>query len=334
MAQKRTEGLNVRVLEDKEVLMHFGDNPAIDIKTGTFGPGWHSAGLEPNDSTWNETRNVDSNKTNLTGGQTATSYTAGDVTGSVDLIPGSPVLDYIEWPDTINQDSVLYRKHTNQIAQAHVARVHKFQSGIMGIKVSREKANLTVADRNQGNDPTARTLNIDYINGDDEVMFEENYYLITEDSVVKVEKKIFQDIDNLESKIKSGDAFIPQGGDKGIVYVKATDEVAKDVDGVDLIEFKNPETGETSEAAEAKTVTLPSGVTGGTFTLTVDGHKTSALAYNATAAAVQSAVRAAGAAGVTVTGNAGGPYTVKGAPTVTANGGSLEGVSSTTITVK
>lgn len=253
MAQKRTAGLNVRVLEDKEVLMHFGENPAIDIQTGTFGPGWHSAGLEPNDSTWNETRNVESNKTPLTGGQSATSYTAGDVTGSVDLIPGSPVLDHIEWPDTVNQDSVLYRKHTNEVAQAYVARVHKFQSGIMGIKVSREKANLTVSDRNQGNDPTAHTLNIDYVNGDDEVMFEENYYLITEDSVVKVEKKIFQDIDNLESKIAAGEAFIPQGGEKGTVYVKATDDVDKDVDGVDLIEFKDPETGEPAEVGETNT---------------------------------------------------------------------------------
>ncbi|HCT3317079.1 TPA: hypothetical protein OTT42_001933 [Corynebacterium striatum] len=87
-------------------------------------------------------------------------------------------------------------------------------------------------------------------------------------------------------------------------------------------------------AAVSKTVALPSGVAGGTFTLTVDGHKTSALAYNATAAAVQSAVRAAGAAGVTVTGNAGGPYTVKGASVVTADGGSLTGGESTTITVK
>ena len=321
MAQKRTEGLNIRVLEDKEVLMHFGDNPAIDTKTGTFGPGWHSAGLEPNDSTWNETRNVDSNKTNLTGGQTATSYTAGDVTGSVDIIPGSPVLDYIEWPDTVTQDSVLYRKHTNEIAQAHVARVHKFQSGIMGIKVSREKANLTVADRNQGNDPTAHTLNIDYINGDDEVMFEENYYLITEDAVVKVEKKIFQDIEDLEGKVASGEAFIPQAGEKGVAYVKATDSVAKEVDGVDLIDFKDPEAGETSEVA--KTVTLPSGVSDGTFTLTVDGHTTSDLAYNATGAVVQSAVQAAGAADVTVSGSAGGPYTINGASTVTADGASL-----------
>ena len=332
MAQKRTEGLNIRVLEDKEVLMHFGENPAIDIKTGTFGPGWHSAGLEPNDSTWNETRNVDSNKTPLTGGQSATSYTAGDVTGSVDLIPGSPVLDYIEWPDTVNQDSVLYRKHTNEVAQAYVARVHKFQSGIMGIKVSREKANLTVADRNQGNDPTAHTLNIDYINGDDEVMFEENYYLITEDAVVKVEKKIFQDIEDLEGKVASGEAFIPQAGEKGVAYVKATDEVAKGVDGVDLIDFKDPETGETPEVA--KTVTLPSGVSGGTFTIAADGHTTSAQNYNATGATIQAALRTAGATGVTVTGKAGGPYTINGASTVTADGASLTGGASTTVTVK
>lgn len=64
---------------------------------------------------------------------------------------------------------------------------------------------------------------------------------------------------------------------------------------------------------EVQTATITGGPTGGTFTLTWSGQTTAAIAYNATAAAVQAALEALSniAPGdVTVTGAAGGPYTV------------------------
>lgn len=244
MSKLRSAGLDIRVLEDKEVLMHFGDNPAIDRATGTFGPGWNSAGLEPTDSTWTETREVTENKTNLTGGQTATSYTAGAVSSTVDLIPGSAVVDYIEWPETVTKDGVLYRKHTAKVAKAFVARVHKFSSGIVGIKVSREQASLTISERGTTTDPTPRSLAIAYNNGDDEVMFEEMFYKVKEDgTVVEVQKKIFQDIADLQTKIADGTAFVPQGSESGLTaFVVAGDSVDNKVDGVTLNEFSEPVT--------------------------------------------------------------------------------------------
>lgn len=66
-------------------------------------------------------------------------------------------------------------------------------------------------------------------------------------------------------------------------------------------------------ASEVQTVTVTGTPTGGTFTLTYDGQTTDAIAYNATAGAVQSALRALSnmpESGVSVTGSAGGPYTV------------------------
>lgn len=66
-------------------------------------------------------------------------------------------------------------------------------------------------------------------------------------------------------------------------------------------------------SAEVQTVTITGGPTGGSFTLTFQGETTAAIAYNATAAAVQTALRALdniGAGQVGVTGSAGGPYTV------------------------
>ncbi|MEW2402137.1 hypothetical protein [Streptomyces sp. NPDC046862] len=64
---------------------------------------------------------------------------------------------------------------------------------------------------------------------------------------------------------------------------------------------------------EVQTLTVTGSPTGGTFTITWSGQTTAALAYNATAAAVQTALENLSniAPGdVTVTGNAGGPWTL------------------------
>lgn len=261
MPKNRAAGLDVRVLEDREVLFNFSDTPAIDKKTGVFGPGWHSGGLEPADGSHDMSRNVESNKTNLTGGQTATSYKAADVNGAVNLIPGSPVLDKIEWPDTVVQGGTLYRKHTSQVAKAYTATVHKYASGIVHIRVSREKAQLTAAERNRATDPAGRAVNVDYQNGSDEIMFEERYYKIGEDgSVTQVKEKIFQDISNLDKLVNDGKAFVPKASADGLkAFVPVEDTDAED--GVELIEFQDPDTGETTTQDEDTTSVKPAGST-------------------------------------------------------------------------
>lgn len=261
MPKNRAAGLDVRVLEDREVLFNFSDTPAIDKKTGVFGLGWHSGGLEPADGSHDMSRNVESNKTNLTGGQTATSYKAADVNGAVNLIPGSPVLDKIEWPDTVVQGGTLYRKHTSQVAKAYTATVHKYASGIVHIRVSREKAQLTAAERNRATDPAGRAVNVDYQNGSDEIMFEERYYKIGEDgSVTQVKEKIFQDISNLDKLVNDGKAFVPKASADGLkAFVPVEDTDAED--GVELIEFQDPDTGETTTQDEDTTSVKPAGST-------------------------------------------------------------------------
>lgn len=236
MSQKRAEALNVKVLEDREVLFCFDESKAhIDIETGTFVGEWHSAGIEPVDSTHGETREVNSNKTELTGGQTATSYTAGAVTGTVDLIPGTAVLRHVEWPDTTEQDGVLYLAHTSRVAKAIVARVYKYQSGVVEIKVSREPALLTVQERTYGTDPQPRSLAIDYQNGDDEQMFEQRFYEVKEDGTVReVTPKIFQNVEDVTAKIEAGEAFVPAASAAGL------DGSTVEADG-ELHEVKLPE---------------------------------------------------------------------------------------------
>lgn len=68
--------------------------------------------------------------------------------------------------------------------------------------------------------------------------------------------------------------------------------------------------------SRVQVVTITGTPTGGSFTLSIGGTVTKAIAYNAAASTVQTDVRALGApwAGATVSGSAGGPYTITLSP--------------------
>ncbi len=104
-----------------------------------------------------------------------------------------------------------------------------------------------------------------------------------------------------------------------------------------------PYAGSTSEG---QTVTITGTPTGGTFTLTWQGETTAAIAYNATAAAVEAALEALSVVNVgdvTVTGGPGpgtayvvtfgGQYAGENVAAMTASGASLTGGSSPAIAV-
>lgn len=324
MAEIRTVGLNLRVLEDRQVLVHFGDNPVIDKSTGAFVGGWESLGLEPEDSQHSHTREVSSNTTNLTGGQTATSYSAGAITATVDGIAGSPVMRYIENPGAVTKDGTTYGEHSSRVAKAFVAFVHKFTSGLVRIWVTREKAELVVNERVVAKDPQARPVQITFKNGSDERYYEERFYMVGKDGgTVRVEEKIFKDVSDLKAQIEAGTAFYPKASGEGLTAMVVKED---DSHGVKLMEYANPD-------GSAATVTAQGafnlkGATGGTFTVTVGSHTTSALAHNATADAVQKALVAAGEATAKVTGDAANGFTVTGVsekPSV--DGNSLTGGS-------
>lgn len=85
-----------------------------------------------------------------------------------------------------------------------------------------------------------------------------------------------------------------------------------------------------SPANEVQTITITGTPTGGTFTLTYGGQTTSAIAFNATASAVQAALVAltsVGSGGVTVSGGPG-----PGTPYVATFGGLLAGMNLSNMT--
>jgi len=105
----------------------------------------------------------------------------------------------------------------------------------------------------------------------------------------------------LSGKVAVSYDDLPEGADEGNpLWIRVADN------GLTL----SPAAG---GANEVQTLTPTGTPNGGTFKLTFDGQQTTAIAWNATAAAVQAALEALSniAPGdVTVSGSAGGPYTV------------------------
>lgn len=111
---------------------------------------------------------------------------------------------------------------------------------------------------------------------------------------------------------------------------------AKVLDPDRIVLLKGGANEEEEAGAESSTITLPSGVTSGTFTLTVGRQTTKAIQYNADAHAVAEALNAlSNVTNAKVVGSVGGPYTVTGVKQkITGTGTSLVGGVSTEITVK
>ena len=247
MAQSRTVGLPLRVLEDRMVLADFSGEAVIDKKTGAFVGPWEALGVEPQDSNHSHTREVSSNTTTMTGGQQATSFTPGAISATVDGVAGSPVMRYIENPGMAVQEGTTYGKHTAEVAKARLAFIHKFTSGLVRIWVSREKANLTINDRVTATDPQARPVAIAFENGDDEFYYEERFYMVGADgAAVRVEEKVFVDVEDLAAQVEAGTAFYPEASGNDLKAMVVVDDPSGDVI---LHEYKDPETGETSEVS-------------------------------------------------------------------------------------
>ncbi|KJJ60007.1 hypothetical protein NG01_04300 [Corynebacterium diphtheriae] len=120
-------------------------------------------------------------------------------------------------------------------------------------------------------------------------------------------------------------------------FDEITIDAPKITDGeVKPIRFVTSLEEEEEEESQVKTVTLPSEVSGGTFTLSIDNQKSAAIDHDATASAVQLILRKVkGGEKASVTGSKGGPYTVKGIKgNLTADGASLTGGDSNTVTVR
>lgn len=92
---------------------------------------------------------------------------------------------------------------------------------------------------------------------------------------------------------------------------------------------------ESEARKQSKTVTLPKGATGGTFTVSINGKASAAINHDATGTAMKLVLnKVDGGESAKVTGRAGGPYTITGVEVeITADGTNLTGSDTQDISI-
>lgn len=192
MALKRNPAW-IKDLEDRETFISFLEDPKIGLG-GLFGDGWHTVGIETDDSTAALSRELTESTTVGSGyGVVSRSFKAGAVSSVVDALEENHVVDYIEWPDTARSSDgkVLGRRHSSKVARAHVARVTVGNDGTVKIQVTRVKAMLTIAERPRGDAAAGKTINISYVPDSDKFVFEDRFFKVEGGAVVEFTPKRF-----------------------------------------------------------------------------------------------------------------------------------------------
>lgn len=177
----------VQHLEDQMLFISRADDPKVGFR-GLIGPDWNVLGINNQGSDVGLTRTIDSSSVAGTGfGVIAYNYTAGEVTGSAEIIDDNEVIRWIEWPDHIISNGVRIDRNSNKTAQAHVLLVNIRQDGIVELKVTRAKASLTISEQGRGAEKAAKTVDINYRSDKNRAVFETVYYKIEGDTMVQLD---------------------------------------------------------------------------------------------------------------------------------------------------
>ena len=177
----------VQHLEDQMLFISRADDPKVGFR-GLIGPDWNVLGINNQGSDVGLTRTIDSSSVAGTGfGVIAYNYTAGEVTGSAEIIDDNEVIRWIEWPDHVISDGVRIDRNSNKTAQAHVLRVNIRQEGIVVLNVTRAKVSLTISEQGRGAEKAAKTVDINYRSDKHRAVFETVYYKIEGDTMVQLD---------------------------------------------------------------------------------------------------------------------------------------------------
>lgn len=286
------------VYEDLSVYASLDDDPKIGYD-GVLDNTWGLVGLLEDEASLGLKRSVDKEKIKAHKlGVVAVVTKPGELTGEFKIIGNNKLLDYIAFPDRSADGRIL--KHTKKVARLHIAYVGVRSNGDLFIRATRHKAYATIEDYNMNEKLEGVTVQLDFVTGADGDAFDE--YIITN--------------------------YKDQGDDGA-----GNDE---------LLRFVEPEKVVKEEVKKVtKSLKFPAGVKGGTFTITVDDQTTTALKFNATTKQIDEALEALSSVKrAAVNGNIADGLELQlglpldGAGVVSANGGSLTGAASTTITVK
>ena len=177
----------VQHLEDQMLFISREDDPKVGFR-GLIGPDWNVLGINNQGSDVGLTRTIDSSSVAGTGfGVIAYNYTAGEVTGSVEIIDENEVIRWIEWPDHVISQGVRIDRNSNKTAMAHVLIVNIRQDGIVELKVTRAKASLKISEQGRGQEKAAKTVDINYRSDAKKAVFETVYFKMKGDTAIMLD---------------------------------------------------------------------------------------------------------------------------------------------------
>lgn len=177
----------VQHLEDQMLFISREDDPKVGFR-GLIGPAWNVLGINNQGSDVGLTRTIDSSSVAGTGfGVIAYNYTAGEVTGSVEIIDDNEIIRWIEWPDNVVSKGVRIDRNSNKTAMAHVLIVNIRQDGIVELKVTRAKASLTISEQGRGQEKAAKTVDINYRSDEHRAVFETVYFKMKGDTAIMLD---------------------------------------------------------------------------------------------------------------------------------------------------
>ena len=210
---------NIQPLADQMVLVSLDENAKIG-KDGLFGKEWHAVGILADGSDVAIQRAVDEETIAGKGrGVVARKTSAGDLTGSYEVLEDNAITRYIAFPSAVVVDGVRIERHDGEAAMLMTAFVDVRQNGTIAIRTTRIPASHRMETIGGNETPTGRQVNVGFRTDGQKGAFEYREFRVNKDgSMAEITPKVFVD----QSKItKSGSYQVGEGTPDGEDLMKA-----------------------------------------------------------------------------------------------------------------
>lgn len=220
----------VQPLVDQLTFVSWEDDPKVGLM-GMISNDWSVLGIHNDGSERGLTRNIDQSTASGVGfGVLSYSYKQGDITGSVEIIDENATIEHIKYPDRVVKNGVTIERATNRTAMGHVLMVDIRQDDVVALRVTREKASLTISEQGRGQDPKPTTVNIAYRPDEYQAVFETRYFKVNKDGeLVEIDVRRFVDDAEIVGDIDEGTKI--QLGEGKPEEIQAAQDLVPNEDG-------------------------------------------------------------------------------------------------------
>lgn len=206
---------NIQPLADQMVLVSADENAKIG-KDGLFGKEWYTVGILADGSDVAIQRAVEEETINGKGrGVVARKTSAGDLTGSYEVLEDNAITRHIAFPSAVVVDGVRIERHDGEAAMLMTAFVDVRQNGTVAVRVTRVPASHRMEAIGGNETPAGKQVNVGFRTDGQKGAFEYREFRVNKDgTMTEITPKVFIDQSkiNKESSYQAGDGT-PDGKD-------------------------------------------------------------------------------------------------------------------------